>query len=144
MHAIALARVRELATRRGPDVLAEVDDAIVDLYPRLVAWHRWLHTARDPDGTGLVTIVHPWESGFDNSPRWDAALAAVDPGDPGPAMARPDLTHVADPGERPTDLDYHRYLHLVDQLIAVDHDQATAVAQPPRRSAPRRCTYSPL
>ena len=77
VHAIALARVRELAARRGPEVLGEVDDAIIDLYPRLVAWHRWLHTARDPEGTGLVTILHPWESGLDNSPRWDAALAAV-------------------------------------------------------------------
>ena len=26
--------------------------------------------ARDPH-TGLITIVHPWESGSDNSPRWD-------------------------------------------------------------------------
>jgi hypothetical protein len=26
--------------------------------------------ARDPE-TGLITIVHPWESGADNSPRWD-------------------------------------------------------------------------
>ena len=68
VHAIALARVRDLASRRGADVLGEVDDAIVDLYPRLVAWHRWLHTVRDPEGTGLVTILHPWESGLDNSP----------------------------------------------------------------------------
>ena len=133
VHAIALARVRELATLRGTDVLDEVDDAIVDLYPRLVAWHRWLHTARDPDGTGLVTILHPWESGLDNSPRWDVALAAVDPGDPSEAVCRPDLTHVAHPGERPTDLEYRRYRHLVDELIAVDHDQAVAMARHPFR-----------
>ena len=133
VHAIALARVRQLATLRGTDVLDEVDDAIVDLYPRLVAWHRWLHTARDPDGTGLVTILHPWESGLDNSPRWDVALAAVDPGDPSEAVCRPDLTHVAHPGERPTDLEYRRYRHLVDELIAVDHDQAVAMARHPFR-----------
>ncbi len=28
------------------------------------------HRARDP-GSGLITIVHPWESGADDSPRWD-------------------------------------------------------------------------
>lgn len=28
------------------------------------------HRRRDP-ATGLVTVVHPWETGADNSPRWD-------------------------------------------------------------------------
>src|SRR3712207_7897840 len=46
-------------------------------YPRLLAWHRYLATARDPEGSGLVTIYHPWESGTDNSPRWDSALENV-------------------------------------------------------------------
>lgn len=26
---------------------------------------------RDPDCDGLVSIIHPWESGWDNSQRWD-------------------------------------------------------------------------
>jgi hypothetical protein len=37
------------------------------------------HRARD-DASGLVTIVHPWESGADDSPRWDHWCGA--PGDP--------------------------------------------------------------
>jgi hypothetical protein len=40
----------------------------------MLAFHRYLLTARDPEKSGLVTIFHPWESGFDNSPRWDAAF----------------------------------------------------------------------
>ncbi len=135
IHAIALHRVREVAEERHDGSLAEVDDAIVDLYPRLVSWHRWLRTARDPDHTGLVTILHPWESGLDNSPRWDGPLASVDPGDESDDLARPDLTYVTDPGERPTDGEYRRYRHLIERLIAVDYDQAEALAHHPFRVA---------
>ena len=37
------------------------------LLPKAAAWHRWFHAARDPGGSGLVAIIHPWESGRDNS-----------------------------------------------------------------------------
>jgi hypothetical protein len=134
IHALALARVREISARRGDGSLAEVDDAIVDLYPRLDRWHRWLRTARDPQGSGLVTILHPWESGLDNSPRWDRPLSAVEPG-PDDQVPRPDLTEVADPAERPTSNDYRRYRRLVDELVAVDYDQDKAMATHPFRVA---------
>lgn len=39
-------------------------------FNRLLAYHEWLYRERDPDGTGLVTLIHPWESGIDNSPSW--------------------------------------------------------------------------
>ena len=88
VHALALGRVREIAAERDDGSLARVDRAIAAFYPRLADWHRWLHTARDPEGTGLVTIFHPWESGLDNSPRWDERAAAVAP-DGGPEEPRP-------------------------------------------------------
>ena len=81
------------------------------LAPKLLAWHRWFYTARDPDGTGLVAILHPWESGMDNSPVWDAALAAVEPG-PSVAHLRRD-TAFADAAVRPTAAEYDRYISLV-------------------------------
>lgn len=82
------------------------------LYPSLVAQQRYLTGARDVGGAGLACIVHPWESGLDNSPAWDAPLAAV-PADPAVLRAyrRQDTTHV-DAAHRPTDLDYARYLAL--------------------------------
>ena len=46
------------------------------LYPRLVAQHRYMLDARRPAGTRLAVMVHPWESGLDNSPAWDRALDA--------------------------------------------------------------------
>jgi glucosylglycerate hydrolase len=135
VHAIALARVREITVARADDdSVARVDAAIAELYPRLVAWHRWLHTARDPDGTGLVTIFHPWESGLDNSPRWDAGLAAVAT-DGESVGSRPDLECVADVGERPSDDDYRRYYALVRSLVDAGYDPATIHARHPFRMA---------
>jgi hypothetical protein len=34
-------------------------------------------TDRDPEMSGLVTIMHPWESGMDNSPIWDQPLSRI-------------------------------------------------------------------
>ena len=136
MQAIALAHVREVAERRDDGSAAGVDAAVTEVYPRLAAWHRWLHTARDPCGTGLVTIFHPWESGLDNSPRWDQALAAVPvppAADDGDDEARPDLDHVADPAERPSEGEYRRYRALVRALVDVDYDPARAHRSHPFR-----------
>ncbi|MFI6510280.1 MGH1-like glycoside hydrolase domain-containing protein [Streptosporangium sp. NPDC050855] len=47
------------------------------LYPMLVAQHDYLATVRDLGGAGLAAIVHPWESGMDDSPVWDAPLEAL-------------------------------------------------------------------
>jgi hypothetical protein len=80
-------------------------------YPRLLAWHRWLRSARDPHGSGLSAIIHPWESGTDNAPRWREALDALGAPTP-PAYARRDQHHVhAD--ERPVADDYERFMHLI-------------------------------
>ncbi|QKV97863.1 hypothetical protein HUT19_27785 [Streptomyces sp. NA02950] len=79
-------------------------------YPRLTAWHGYLLRARDRGGHGLVSAVHPWEPGMDNSPCWDAPLARVTPVPPG-TFHRADLDHGA-AADRPTDLDYGRYVRL--------------------------------
>ncbi|RPJ19891.1 MAG: glycoside hydrolase, partial [Chloroflexi bacterium] len=46
-----------------------IPEFVREVYPALLRWHRWLHTARDVDGSGLACIIHPWESGTDDSPR---------------------------------------------------------------------------
>jgi hypothetical protein len=71
VHAIAVQRA-----------VAAAGSAHARLYARqsfgpLFEWHRYLMSARDPEASGLVTIVHPWESGMDNSPRWTAAMDAI-------------------------------------------------------------------
>ncbi|MDK1474320.1 hypothetical protein QNO07_12960 [Streptomyces sp. 549] len=80
------------------------------VHPRLVAWHRYLLGQRDLAGAGLVAVVHPWETGMDNSPCWDRPLARVAPA-PAGSFRRADLAHGA-ADDRPTDLDYGRYVAL--------------------------------
>ena len=81
-------------------------------FPRLAAWHGYLAERRDAGGAGLAAIVHPWESGLDDSPAWDAPLAAVTPPPGGVApYERRDLQHV-DPRERPSDSAYDRFVQL--------------------------------
>ncbi|MET7654006.1 hypothetical protein [Streptomyces sp. NPDC005486] len=80
------------------------------MYPRLAAWHRYLLHRRDLGGGGLVSVVHPWEQGMDNAPSWDAPLSRITPA-PARSFRRADLDHGA-PEDRPTDLDYGRYVRL--------------------------------
>jgi hypothetical protein len=80
------------------------------VYPRLVAWHRYLTGCRDLGGGGLAACVHPWEPGLDNSPSWDASLARVVPA-PRDSFRRADLDH-SPADDRPTELDYARYVRL--------------------------------
>ena len=112
---IAATVVRHLFERTSDPMIRA---RITSLAPKLLAWHRWCYGARDPHGTGLVSIVHPWESGMDNSPLWDDALRAVEPGPP-VAHLRKD-TGFAAAGHRPTGPEYDRYINLVIEFR--DHD----------------------
>jgi hypothetical protein len=41
------------------------------IYPRLMPYLDWWSTVRDPDGDGLAGWANGYESGLDDSPRWD-------------------------------------------------------------------------
>jgi len=89
------------------------------------AFHKWIYTARMLEGERLVTLFHSWESGMDNSPRWDEAYQRVVVGDLEP-FTRLDLDHVTDPAQRPSDEEYRKYLWIVQQLREVAYDDAAA------------------
>ncbi|KUN33768.1 hypothetical protein AQJ30_33270 [Streptomyces longwoodensis] len=95
---------------RADPALSRARGFLARVYPRLAAWHRYLLHRRDLGGGGLVSVVHPWEQGMDNSPCWDAPLSRVAPA-PARSFRRADLAHGA-PEDRPTDLDYGRYVRL--------------------------------
>ncbi|MBW1601013.1 hypothetical protein JJV70_02620 [Streptomyces sp. JJ66] len=98
---------------------------LLRLYPRLAAWHRYLAACRDLGGHGLAAVVHPWEPGMDNSPCWDAPLARVAPAAPD-TFRRADLDHGA-ATDRPTDLDYGRYVRLAAAYRDAGYDDTRAV-----------------
>ncbi|RIV37663.1 hypothetical protein D2L64_15575 [Micromonospora radicis] len=107
------------AYRRAPSDQARA--ALARLYPRLVAQQHYLASHRDVGGAGLVSIVHPWESGLDNSPAWDDPMAAV-PAEAAVLRAyrRRDIVHAA-AAHRPTDLDYARYVAIVTAYRAAGY-----------------------
>ncbi|WP_428674502.1 MGH1-like glycoside hydrolase domain-containing protein [Roseibium sp.] len=99
------------------------------LLPKLMNWHRWYLSYRDPDGLGVIAVIHPWESGRDNLPDWDEALRAVEVRDIGP-YERKDTSHV-DPAMRPHKEDYDRYLSIVAACRNVGWDPAKVAASCP-------------
>jgi glucosylglycerate hydrolase len=136
VHALAAWRIREIARRPGkPAQDAAAAGAFLErLYPKLLVWHRYLHERRDPEGTGLVTIYHPWESGTDNSPRWDQTLPSVEVDRAAlPPYVRRDLKPGADRSQRPTDEEYDRYLWLVELLKRARYADAAIDASYPFR-----------
>lgn len=92
------------------------------LLPKVASWHRWFYRTRDPGGEGLVAIIHPWESGRDNSIDWDEAFARV-PTDGIAPYTRRDTQHAA-AEHRPTKEHYDRYLWLVEHFRALHWDNA--------------------
>jgi hypothetical protein len=122
VHAIAARHLLTVAEARD-DGVAEAREFLDEVYPKLFAWHRYLATARDPEGSGLVTIYHPWESGTDNSPRWTSALERVEVGEI-PDYERLDLDHIPDPAERPTGYEYDRFIWLVEVIKHARCDDA--------------------
>jgi hypothetical protein len=123
VHAIAVAHILDRGRENGGADQETAEAFAAESFDALLAWHRWLAGTRDPEGVGLVEIVHSWESGFDNSPRWDGPYARMTPGPIAP-FTRRDTQHVDDAAERPTDEEYHRYLWLVDQIRAAGFDDA--------------------
>lgn len=95
---------------RADPGLSRARGFLARVYPRLAAWHRYLLHRRDLGGGGLASVVHPWEQGMDNSPAWDLPLSRVTPA-PARSFRRADLDHGA-AEDRPTDLDYGRYVRL--------------------------------
>ena len=115
-------RLCSRSTGVGPTV-ARARALLDDLQPKLAAWHEYLYRERTREGSELVEIWHPWESGMDNSPLWDEALDADLAHAPSeiPEYRRVDV-ELADAAERPTDDEYDRYVYLVGLYRELDYD----------------------
>jgi hypothetical protein len=127
IHAVAALRIYENARRKE-----KVIPFLEWLYPRLLAFHRYLYRERDPDGTGLVYIRHPWESGMDNSPMWDRVFETMDlRGVEIPPYRRRDLSHGVKAEMRPGEKDYDRFVYLVDLFRRNRYDEKAIRGQCP-------------
>lgn len=115
--------VTGFAVRRLFDRATDKDMArrrALALLPKIARWHNWFYSARDPQGTGLVAVIHPWETGRDNSIDWDDAFERV-PTEGVGEFQRRDIQH-ADPAHRPTQEQYKRYIWLVQLFRGLGWD----------------------
>ncbi|MBL0406669.1 neutral trehalase [Microvirga aerilata] len=127
---MALRHVHEAALASA---ITNAETRTKTLFQAALRSHRWWLEARDPDGLGLVSILHPWESGSDNSPAWDDALARV-PTSTTTTIRRKDTGHV-DASMRPRDEDYQRFIHLVDVYRDCDWNPKRQWAKAPFKVA---------
>ena len=123
VHAIAVQRILDRARTRGRSTRAVAEEFVDRRWNDLMRWHRWLAEARDPNQHGRITLYHGWESGMDNSPRWDSAYANVIAGSV-PPYERADNHIITDTAQRPTDVEYDRYLWLLEEMKSVGYDDA--------------------
>ena len=93
---------------------------ILKILIKIKKYHEWFIKFRDPNKTGLVSILHPWESGYDNSPIWDEPMSNI--------LVDKDLNYqrrdleVSNLDERPLKKDYDRYVTIRDQFRDVNYD----------------------
>lgn len=82
---------------------------IMHAFPHLVRYHQWIYNERNESGNGLFSVVHPWETGMDNSPIYMVPMRSMEWGRLGKLVHfaynhiahrfRPDLRY-APPSER--------------------------------------------
>jgi hypothetical protein len=127
---IAASALRALWSRSDADLYRP---RLKRLFSNLLEWHQWFARVRDPEGRGVIVIVHPWESGRDNSPEWDAPSQAIDTSQVGVYERRD--TKKLDQSMRPTQLDYDRYVALVQFGRALGWNQRRIGRESPFRVA---------
>ncbi|MFH1852422.1 MAG: trehalase family glycosidase [Candidatus Neomarinimicrobiota bacterium] len=101
-------------------------DSIFDYLSHYQQFFRQYRTVGDD---GLVCIIHPWESGLDNSPCWDPVLENIESAAE-LEYKRSDTRLVSDQ-ERPTDRDHSRYAGLVELFRNNGYDQRAILKTSP-------------
>ncbi|MCI5083593.1 MAG: hypothetical protein MRY78_17980 [Saprospiraceae bacterium] len=121
VHGFALWRIYQIAKKQDPK---RARAFLEEMFPKVLKSHQYFYEFRDPQQEGLVYIRHPWEGGTDNSPIWDSVLEKIDPTQLDiPPYERKDLQNPEAAAHRPSDLDYDRYVHLVDVFRKNKYDE---------------------
>jgi hypothetical protein len=141
----------EVPVRRAGEVTSGISQPLVaptavhiagllqpDTRRRLGWWARIFEPLRDAvayfpahrtvPGSPLIVIVHPWESGLDNSPHWDFAVRQGHR--PSRPYRRVDTALVA-AAERPERPDYDLYMYLVELIARHDYDMHAYLPRTP-------------
>ena len=80
----------------------------------------WFIRNRDPKQTGLISILHPWESGYDNSPLWDKPMNNIKI-ENNLKYKRKD-NKIVKSDQRPLKIDYDRYVTIKNDLKKMNYN----------------------
>ncbi len=100
------------------------------MFDAVLKWHRWFHTARTPKGCPVVCTVHPWETGRDNCPDWELGFDRMEVDPDLEPYTRMDTVH-ADVSERPSKLQYDKYVTIIQFGRKVGWDQTRLTNEGP-------------
>ncbi|PSL18259.1 MGH1-like glycoside hydrolase domain-containing protein [Shimia abyssi] len=120
---------------------AQGRDRLNALVPKLRAWIDW-YMAWRLDDQGAIFTVHPWESGRDNAPDWDKAMARIDTSGV-ESYTRQDTKHV-NSAHRPTQKDYDLYVWLLQIGRSAQWDDAEIARINPFRVSDPLMTFITL
>ena len=96
---------------------------------KIKKFHEWFIKFRDPKKIGLVSILHPWESGYDNSPIWDSSMEQIKI-EKNLKYKRVD-NKVINPQHRPQNIDYDRYVTIKNHLRKIKYNPKLAYKSSP-------------
>jgi len=98
------------------------------IYQPLRAFVRFFPEGRTTGSSPLIVVLHPWESGLDNSPRWDHVVGlGLKPSRP---YRRTDIMVVQET-ERPTTADYDLYMYLVEVIARGRYELPAVLGESP-------------
>ncbi len=87
---------------------------------KIKKYFKWFIKYRDPKRTGLISILHPWESGYDNSPLWDKPMSKIKI-DSKLEYKRKD-NQIVNKNQRPLKIDYDRYVTIKNHFRQMKYD----------------------
>ncbi|MBC8413553.1 MAG: DUF547 domain-containing protein [Nitrospira sp.] len=121
IHAVSVLRIYENA--HNPQ---DVMPFLRLIYPKLLESHRFLYRERNYNESGLIYIRHPWESGMDNAPSWDAVMEGLDfSAIKLPDYKRKDTESSVSAEMRPTKEYYDYFVYLLELFKMARYDEKT-------------------
>ncbi|NNK87917.1 MAG: glycoside hydrolase [Flavobacteriaceae bacterium] len=112
--------------------MARFDEAYMQflekIYDRIYQNIEYFYLNRDPQKEGLVYICHNWEAGTDNTPVWDFIWETFEV--PEYRLNRKD-TKLIDADHRPTNREYHYYIHLIELFKSWRYDDKLIAERSP-------------
>jgi glutaredoxin len=119
-----------VAPRLDPDKDRALS-ALQEIYPRIRKLHDFFFESRDPHAENLVCIVHPWESGLDNTPIWDEPLGNITESSAWAREMQRTYDELAARGNRPKRTYIEKYSYLVESLFSRNYAWPAIMAAHP-------------